>query len=49
MATEKPVINIIIDEELLRQIEEYRYKNRFPSRTAAIRELLELALSQARE
>ncbi len=40
MPTDKPVINIIIDEELLKRIEEYRYSNHIPSRTEAIRNLI---------
>ncbi len=45
MPTDKPVINIIIDEELLKRIEEYRYSNHIPSRTEAIRKLIESGLA----
>jgi hypothetical protein len=31
--------------DLLRRIEDYRFANRIPSRAAAVRELLELALA----
>ncbi len=45
MPTDKPVINIIIEEELLAAIEDYRYKNHIPSRTEAIRDLIRAALT----
>lgn len=44
MASQKPVVNFHIDEKLLQRIDDYRYKNRFPTRAAAIKHLLEVAL-----
>ncbi len=44
MTTKKPFLSFVIDEELLKRIDDYRYKNRFPTRAAAIKRLLEIAL-----
>ncbi len=44
MTTKKPQILLTIDEKLLERIEDYRFGNRIPTRTEAIRRLLENAL-----
>jgi metal-responsive CopG/Arc/MetJ family transcriptional regulator len=44
MPTKQPVITMIFPEELLKRVEDYRYENRIPSRTEAIRQLLEKGL-----
>lgn len=44
MPTKKPQILLTIDEELLERIEDYRYENRVPARSEAIRRLLKEAL-----
>ena len=44
MPTKKPQILLTLDEELLERIEDYRYGNRIPTRTEAIRRLLKEAL-----
>jgi len=44
MTTEKPFLNFVIDRELLDRIEEYRYRNKIPSRAEAIRILINEAL-----
>jgi metal-responsive CopG/Arc/MetJ family transcriptional regulator len=46
MPTKQPVITMIFPEELLQRVEDYRYENRIPSRTEAIRQLLEKGLKQ---
>jgi len=40
------IINFIIDERLLKRIEDFRFRNRFPTRAAAIKWLLDWALKQ---
>ncbi len=40
MPTEKPKILLIVDEELLERIDDYRYENRIPARNEAIRRLI---------
>ena len=44
MPTKQPVVTMIFPEELLKRVEDYRYENRIPSRTEAIRQLLEKGL-----
>jgi hypothetical protein len=41
MATDKPKVLLILDEDLLKRIDDYRYENRIPARTEAIRRLIE--------
>jgi len=45
MATDKPKILLILDDDLLKRIEDYRFENRVNSRAEAIRRLLEESLS----
>ncbi|MBW1785584.1 MAG: hypothetical protein JRK53_03040 [Deltaproteobacteria bacterium] len=44
MPTKKPVITMIFPEDLLEKVEDYRYENRIPTRTEAIRQLIEKGL-----
>ncbi len=44
MPTEKPRYTIIVDEELLEKIEDFRFENRYPSRSAATIELIRLGI-----
>jgi metal-responsive CopG/Arc/MetJ family transcriptional regulator len=44
MATKKPQVLLTLDEELLERIEDYRYENRIPTRSEAMRTLLDMAL-----
>jgi len=46
MASEKPLLNFVIDPNLLRRLDDFRFKNRFGSRAAAIKWLLDWALNQ---
>ncbi len=48
MPTKKPQILLTLDEELLERIEDYRYGNRIPTRSEAIRRLLKEALRKYR-
>lgn len=43
--SEKPYLNFICPPELLKRLDDFRYQNRFPTRAAAIKWLLEAALS----
>ncbi len=38
---------LMVDPELMNRIDDYRYKNRIPSRSEAIRRLCEESLSRA--
>ncbi len=44
MGTDKPLLNFVIDPELLERVDTFRFKHRFNSRAAAIKWLLEAAL-----
>ena len=44
MPTDKPRILLTLSEELLEEIDDYRYKNRIPARTEAIRQLIRKSL-----
>lgn len=43
MAT-KPLLNFLVEPELLKRLDDFRFKHRFDSRAAAIKWLLEAAL-----
>lgn len=42
----KPVINLVMDQELIDRVDDFRFAHRFPSRAAAIKWLLEWGLDQ---
>ena len=44
MPTEKPRYTVIVDDELLKRIDDFRFENRYPSRSAATLELIRLGM-----
>lgn len=46
MLRKSPVITMVFTEELLKRIEDFRFDNRIPTRSEAIRRLLEEALKK---
>jgi len=44
MPTEKPKMLFVADEKLIQEIEDFRYENRIPSRSQAIRILIQAGL-----
>ena len=46
MGSNKPLLNFVIEPELLKRMDDFRFKHRFPSRAAAIKWLLQWALDQ---
>jgi hypothetical protein len=46
MTSQKPFLNFVIDRELLNKIDDFQFENRFKSRAAAIKWLLDWALKQ---
>jgi hypothetical protein len=46
MPTDKPLLNFLVDPKLLERIDDFRFTHRFQSRAAAIKWLLDWALSQ---
>lgn len=49
MPTEKPRYTVIVDEELLEKIDDFRFENRYPSRSAATLELIRLGIEALKE
>ena len=45
MPSEKPRFTVIVDDELMKQIDDFRFENRFPNRTAAAIVLLRAGLA----
>jgi len=43
---EKPLLNFLVESELLKRVDDFRFKQRFGSRAAAIKWLLDWALKQ---
>ena len=48
MPTEKPRYSITVDDEMLQQIDDFRFENRFNSRSQATTELIRLGLEALR-
>lgn len=46
MPTEKPRYCITVDDELLKRIDDFRFENRYASRSAATLELIRLGMEQ---
>ena len=46
MGTDKPILNFVVEPELLKRLDDFRFKHRFSTRAAAIKWLLDWALSQ---
>ena len=46
MPTEKLRYTVIVDEEMLKRIDDFRFENRYPSRSAATSELIRLGFEQ---
>lgn len=46
MSSDKPLLNFVIEPELLKRLDDFRFKHRFASRAAAIKWLLEWSLKQ---
>lgn len=49
MATEKPRFCITVDDELMEEIDDFRFQNRFSSRSKAAVELIRLGLAARKE
>ena len=46
MPTEKRRFTVIVDEELLKEIDDFRFENRYPSRSAATIDLIRRGIEQ---
>lgn len=47
--TKKPRYTVIVDEDVLKEIDDFRFENRYPSRSAATLELIKRGIEQLRE
>ena len=47
--TEKPRYTVIVDQKLLRRIDDFRFENRYPSRSAATLDLIRRGIEQLRK
>ena len=45
-ASDKPYLNFVVDPELLKRVDDFRFKHRFATRAGAIKWLLDWALRQ---
>jgi len=48
MPTDKPKIIFVMEEVLLKRIDDYRFENRINSRSEAIRQLIEAGLATSK-
>ena len=46
MPSDKPLLHIVMDQALIDRIDDFRYENRFPSRAAAVKWLIERSLDR---
>lgn len=46
MPTNKPRYTVIVDEDILTQIDDFRFEHRYPSRSAATLDLIKIGLEQ---
>lgn len=44
MPTEKPRYTVIVDEEMLKRIDDFRFENRYRSRSSATLELIRIGI-----
>lgn len=49
LPTEKPRLTIALDEKLLSKIDDFRFENRYPSRSAAVIALIKKGLDNKSE
>lgn len=49
MPTQKPRYTVIVDEKMLKEIDDFRFENRYPSRSAATLELIRLGMEQLKK
>ena len=49
MATKKPVISVILDDEMLKEVEDYQFGNRISSRSKALNDIIKLGIEQLKK
>lgn len=46
MPTKKPRYTVVVDEDTLKKIDDFRFENRYPSRSAATLDLIKIGIEQ---
>jgi len=46
MPTNKPIISVVLDDETLEKVDDYRFENRISSRSKALNELIKKGIIQ---
>lgn len=49
MPTQKPIISIVLDEETLKEVEDFQFSNRIQSRSKALNEIIRLGIEQLKK
>jgi metal-responsive CopG/Arc/MetJ family transcriptional regulator len=49
MPSKKPKLLFVVDEDLLKQIDDFRFENRIHSRSEAVRQLIKRGLKQTKK
>ena len=49
MPTKKPRYTVTVDEDLLKEIDDFRFENRYPSRSAATLDLIRLGMKSLKK
>jgi len=44
VATQKPTVSVILEEEMLKKIDDYQFNNRIQSRSKALNEIIRLGM-----
>lgn len=44
MPTNKPIVSVVFDEDVLEEVDDYRFANRVSSRSKAINDLIRIGL-----
>ena len=46
MPTKKPIISVVLDEEMLKQVDDFQFGNRIQSRSKALNELIRMGIKK---
>lgn len=46
MPTKKPIISVVLDDEMLEKVDDFRFGNRIQSRSKALNELIRKGIEQ---
>lgn len=49
MPTKKPRYTVTVDEDMLKEIDDFRFENRYPSRSAATLDLIRLGMKSLKK